>query len=175
MHTLYISRYIYANHIYIKTHAHALRVYGRRRCLYYLCPSRGLLVENIFLRPWPSKAVFTSRCGRQDDRGPVIRSVWCQATRWCDCHVYWIQDGLQRPSEMIFSNLHHHLIQCYPNSKVHGASMGPIWGRQDPGGPHVGPMNFAIWVVTEKHTYSTRNLHTNGDMYYKWPFMPVTA
>ena len=24
--------------------------------------------------------------------------------------------------------------------------MGPIWDRQDPGGPHVGPMNFAIWV-----------------------------
>ena len=24
-------------------------------------------------------------------------------------------------------------------------NMGPIWGRQDPGGPHVGPMNFAIW------------------------------
>ena len=23
--------------------------------------------------------------------------------------------------------------------------MGPIWGRQDPGGPPVGPMNFAIW------------------------------
>ena len=23
--------------------------------------------------------------------------------------------------------------------------MGPIWGRQDPGGPHIGPMNFAIW------------------------------
>ena len=34
----------------------------------------------------------------------------------------------------------------YSNSKVHGANMGPIWGRQDPGGPHVGPMNFAIWV-----------------------------
>ena len=33
------------------------------------------------------------------------------------------------------------------NSKVHGANMGPIWGRQDPGGPHVGPMNFAIWEV----------------------------
>ena len=28
---------------------------------------------------------------------------------------------------------------------VHGANVGPIWGRQDPGGPHVGPMNFAIW------------------------------
>ena len=32
-----------------------------------------------------------------------------------------------------------------PDSKVHGANMGPIWGRQDPGGSHVGPMNFAIW------------------------------
>ena len=32
-----------------------------------------------------------------------------------------------------------------PDSKVHGANMGAIWGRQDPGGPHVGPMNIAIW------------------------------
>ena len=32
-----------------------------------------------------------------------------------------------------------------PDSKVHWANMGPIWGRQDPGGPHVGPMNIAIW------------------------------
>ena len=32
-----------------------------------------------------------------------------------------------------------------PDSKVHGINMGPIWGRQDPGGPHVGPMDLAIW------------------------------
>ena len=32
----------------------------------------------------------------------------------------------------------------FPESKVNGANMGPIWGRQDPGGTHVGPMNFAI-------------------------------
>ena len=32
-----------------------------------------------------------------------------------------------------------------PDSKVHGANMGPFLGRQDPGGPHVGPMNFATW------------------------------
>ena len=25
--------------------------------------------------------------------------------------------------------------------------MGPIWGQQYPGGPHVGLMNLAIWVV----------------------------
>ena len=34
-----------------------------------------------------------------------------------------------------------------PDSKVHGANMGPIWGRQDPGGPHVGHVNLAIWGV----------------------------
>ena len=39
------------------------------------------------------------------------------------------------------------LMRNSPNSKVHGATMGPIWGRQDPGGPHVGPMNFAVWDV----------------------------
>ena len=32
-----------------------------------------------------------------------------------------------------------------PDSKIHVTSMGPIWGQQDPDGPHVGPMNFAIW------------------------------
>ena len=52
----------------------------------------------------------------------------------------------------------------HTESKVHGADMGPIWGRQDPGGPHVGPMNLAIWasyVITGKskaliHSKSTR-------------------
>ena len=29
--------------------------------------------------------------------------------------------------------------------------MGPIWGGKDPGGPHVGPMNFAIWNDIEAH------------------------
>ena len=27
-----------------------------------------------------------------------------------------------------------------PDSKVHEANMGPIWGRHDPDGPQVGPM-----------------------------------
>ena len=36
-------------------------------------------------------------------------------------------------------------VETTPDSKVHGANMGPIWGRQDPGGPHFGPMNFVIW------------------------------
>ena len=46
---------------------------------------------------------------------------------------------------MVWSGLHVELYWHNPDSKVHGANMGPTWGRQDPGGPRVGPMNFAIW------------------------------
>ena len=46
--------------------------------------------------------------------------------------------------------------RCSPykdtDRKVDGVSMGPTWGRQDPCGSHVGPMNLAIWEY--KKTYS---------------------
>ena len=35
-----------------------------------------------------------------------------------------------------------------PDSRVHGANMGPIWGRKGPGGPHVGPMNIALCDIS---------------------------
>ena len=41
----------------------------------------------------------------------------------------------------------------YPDSKVHGANMGPIWGQQDPGGPHVDPTNLATWVTIACHNW----------------------
>ena len=47
----------------------------------------------------------------------------------------WIGTKLQQRAKCV-----------YPDSKVHGANMGPMWGRQDPGEPHAVPMNFAIWV-----------------------------
>ena len=40
-----------------------------------------------------------------------------------------------------------------PDSKVHGANMGPIWGQQDPGWPHDGPMNFVIWEISVQNIY----------------------
>ena len=48
------------------------------------------------------------------------------------------------------------------DSKVHGANMGPTWGRQDPGGPHVGHMNLAIWDVYVQHrNTSCGHIRTN--------------
>ena len=41
----------------------------------------------------------------------------------------------------------HYTFDISPDSKAHGANMGPTWGRQVPGRPHVGPINLAIWVT----------------------------
>ena len=67
--------------------------------------------------------------------------------------------GLPQVSQLPFwlvvdriSSIIHSHCNDYPDSKVHGANMGPIWGRQGPGGPHVGPMNFVIWVLVTHET-----------------------
>ena len=43
------------------------------------------------------------------------------------------------------------------NNKVHGANVGPTWDREDPGGPHVGHMNFPIWAVFLNWSLSHRS------------------
>ena len=60
-----------------------------------------------------------------------------------------------------------------PNSKVHGANMGPIWGRQDPGGPHVGPMNFAIWACIP--TVHSRNVNCHPVVNHSQVIIYVTV
>ena len=79
-------------------------------------------------------------CISLDQRVPwsahvMVPKLLCQSTstwgRWCQKQVYraWIS---------VFTD-------STPDSKIHWANMGPIWGRQDPGGSHVGPMNLALW------------------------------
>ena len=43
----------------------------------------------------------------------------------------------------------HALEYCIalPDSKVNGPNMSPTWSSQ--GGAHVGPMNLAIWEITD--------------------------
>ena len=48
------------------------------------------------------------------------------------CYISWLI--------ALFDSLDKHS----PDSKVPGVNMGPIWGRQGPGGPHVGPINFSL-------------------------------
>ena len=46
-----------------------------------------------------------------------------------------------------------------PDSKVHVANMGPIWGRQDPGGPHVGPMNLLSGELKQERFTQLYTIH----------------
>ena len=48
--------------------------------------------------------------------------------------------------------------------------MGPIWDRQDPGGPHVDPMNFAIW---ESHYYVKATSRRSFDVKMIFLLRPV--
>ena len=60
----------------------------------------------------------------------------------------------------------------YPDSKVHGVNMGPIWGQQDPGGPHVGPMNFVMFA---KYSYKRCSIACVGlcPAMFSFPFWIV--
>ena len=61
-----------------------------------------------------------------------------------------------------------YLLLCInPDSKVHGASMGPTWALSVPDGPHVGPMNLAIRVLIQKSEY---RLHGFYDTECRWWF-----
>ena len=59
-----------------------------------------------------------------------------------------------------------------PDSKIHGANMGPIWGWQDPGGPHAGPMNFAIWDCLKFVFF--KHFHSNTLTSYNYQGFPNT-
>ena len=57
-------------------------------------------------------------------------------------------------SDLIPASISVQLVPILPDNKVHMANMGPTWVLSAPGGPHVGPMNFAIRVSTVESHYS---------------------
>ena len=71
----------------------------------------------------------------------------------------------------------YHMISCLQNSMIiqqhprlqgSWANMGPLWGRQDPGGPHIGPMNLAILDMLEMLICYVIKFYAN-----KWLFKTI--
>ena len=87
----------------------------------------NLFALNCYLPGYrPSVIVYSAKYSCDGCNMFFDTSNWCMSTTLsCLEYIPW--------------NMH------TPDSNVHGANMGPIWGRQGPCGPHVGPMNFAIW------------------------------
>ena len=65
-----------------------------------------------------------------------------------------------------------HVIEGYSTrntreSMVHGANMGSIWGRQDPGGPYVSLMNLAILeIFVHTYNYPNRQIIADAETYF---------
>ena len=73
---------------------------------------------------------------------PMIKQVfwWIITAEYVSGNAHTVLACIVLFCLQYFANGPYHELSI-PNS---WGNMGPIWGRQDPGGPHVGPMNFAI-------------------------------
>ena len=64
----------------------------------------------------------------------------------------------------------------FPDTKIRGAYMGPTWGRQDPGGPHVGfhePCYQGFYQGQPAACFGW--IHTNSVELIADPFVKATA
>ena len=99
---------------------------------------------------------------------PIRFTVWQIANHWllasvirrCARGLYWNWKPQQNTPEMAsvgtrtgssLSAMGSGIVPWayHPDRKIHEANMGPLWGRQEPVGTHVGPMNFAIWIYDD--------------------------
>ena len=55
-------------------------------------------------------------------------------------------------------------MNIHPDSKIHGANLRPTWVLSAPDGPHVGPMNLAVWVkhMAQSKYFGVTELETFG-------------
>ena len=84
---------------------------------------------------------------------PRTLGQWC-----CNLHCHSIIS--------IQNSFEHHAKLWFPDSKVHGANMGPTWGREDPGGPHVGPWTLLSGFTPKwwKHWFPWKSYNSNIDL-----------
>ena len=73
--------------------------------------------------------IFRSRWNEYKSRSHVKKPIGRRPTKPCSERRPSISGGRKRDARYV-----------NPDSKIHGAHIGSIWGRQHPGGPHVGPM-----------------------------------
>ena len=88
---------------------------------------------------WYSKSKWKGRISRLHLRDDYANTVLCGIK------------NMNYLDKMVINSLkyncgvHEIKTNITPDSKVPGANMGPTRALPAPGGPHVGPMNLAIW------------------------------
>ena len=112
-------------------------------------------------RDWCFKARLSMSCWLwyQEISSHLVDYPWFPAHAICLGHNQGCQIFTSLLGVANSPNFEHYI----PDSKIHGDNVGPTWGRQDPGGPHVGHMNFAIW---DAHTNTDTGSKTK--LYYQY-------
>ena len=91
-----------------------------------------------------------------------------------DSRLYSMWKALKPWSECVKIDVG--ICELTPDSKVDGANMGPIWGQQDPGGPHVGPINLAIrdchWPARQRCMESRCSTQPDAANIIEWDAAP---
>ena len=106
--------------------------HGFLRILYYLCPSVQFTNDvSIVLQTLRDSLLLLSSNFYAATATEIYGPFACNDM----CNYF------QRSMSLVA------VCRClkWPWQQCLWANMGPIWGRQGPGGPHVGPINFAIW------------------------------
>ena len=107
-----------------------------------------LLGRNRFVRVYPCKQLVSHHRYEKNHGLPERSRPKCPYS--ATCYVRKIVIKSSRVHNLYGKNATCSVIcqlNDIPDNKVHGANMGPIWGRQDPGGPHVGPMNLLSAII----------------------------
>ena len=91
---------------------------------------------------WPTRSHDISR----NDIESSLIFHW--SVDWIVCVLYAQLTVTQYCNAM---DLARHLLRSWIMPALKARCMGPTWGRQDPGGPHVGPMILDIWVTALSH------------------------
>ena len=91
------------------------------------------------------QSFFMARCCISNNTGGS--SIWETAAGCCNFQHDWTNCQILAP---VYPAIMYIYICCDRQIKgrrslIARFNMGLIWGRQDPCGPHVGPLNFAIW------------------------------
>ena len=88
----------------------------------------------VIMSPWMVVFVLSCACDIREERHNEQRYF-----KWSTL--------MSGTAEIYLIDVKHSYI--YPDSKVHGADMGPTWLLSDPDGSNVGPMNLAIRVLSD--------------------------
>ena len=146
--------------IIIKAHSFVLRAYTIM--LMQLDVHRTFTVAEIL----PGKPTLVTRSYLCNIKLPITSwlmadSIQCEGKQSV---IAWASSSIHAPhnthidmTKIITRFIQRMHICCWrnPDSKVHGANMGPTWALSDPDGPHVAPMNLSIKEVNRVWNYGT--------------------